>query len=237
MTEQQNATQTPLQVSDERTLREEKILDAAAALLIRFGYRKTTIDDVAREAGVGKGTIYLHWKDKISLFRAVMLRNNALVFDDMRQRIQADPNGGLFHRAIIHGMAAALENPLMTILLKGNSDLYASLKDVYDPQTMGGMIAASDTYFAQLQKEGLIRSDIPPSIISYMIAVMKVGIFNTPDVYGLNNVPTIHQITESLSEIVQKWLEPGQIPQTTSQGKAILGDFVNNIIEYGKQES
>jgi Bacterial regulatory proteins, tetR family len=41
---------------DERQRREERILDAAAALLVRWGFRKTTIDDVAREAGVGKGT-------------------------------------------------------------------------------------------------------------------------------------------------------------------------------------
>ncbi|HEV2580965.1 MAG TPA: helix-turn-helix domain-containing protein [Ktedonobacteraceae bacterium] len=45
---------------DERTLRAERLLDVAAALLVRWGYRKTTLDDVAREAGVGKGTIYLH---------------------------------------------------------------------------------------------------------------------------------------------------------------------------------
>ncbi len=50
--------------SDERKLREERLLDVATTLLVRWGYRKTTIDDVAREAGVGKGTIYLHWKDK-----------------------------------------------------------------------------------------------------------------------------------------------------------------------------
>src|SRR5437764_6276067 len=54
--------------SDERKLREERILDAATTLLVRWGYRKTTIDDVALEAGVGKGTIYLHWKDKTTCF-------------------------------------------------------------------------------------------------------------------------------------------------------------------------
>ena len=63
-----------LEQHDERQQREEQILDAAAALLVRWGYRKTTIDDVAREAGVGKGTIYLHWKDKNELFRAAIWR-------------------------------------------------------------------------------------------------------------------------------------------------------------------
>jgi len=40
------------------------ILDAADRLLARYGYRKMTIDDVAREVGIGKGTIYLHFKSK-----------------------------------------------------------------------------------------------------------------------------------------------------------------------------
>jgi len=40
------------------------ILDAADRLLARYGYRKMTIDDLAREVGIGKGTIYLHFKSK-----------------------------------------------------------------------------------------------------------------------------------------------------------------------------
>src|SRR5215470_14649379 len=78
---------------DERQQREERILDAAAALLVRWGYRKTTIDDVAREAGVGKGTIYLHWKDKNELFRSALVRQQERFSEDAKQRIAADPEG------------------------------------------------------------------------------------------------------------------------------------------------
>jgi AcrR family transcriptional regulator len=42
----------------------EAILDAVDRLLARFGYRKMTMDDVAREAGVAKRTIYLHFSGK-----------------------------------------------------------------------------------------------------------------------------------------------------------------------------
>ena len=44
--------------------REELILDAADRLLARYGFRKMTIDDLAREAGIGKGTVYLHFRSK-----------------------------------------------------------------------------------------------------------------------------------------------------------------------------
>src|SRR5215469_12183543 len=82
--------------AEERRLREEHILDTTSALLVRYGYRKTTIDDVAREAGVGKGTIYLHWRDKNELFRAAIWRESQKATDDMKRRISADPEGGRF---------------------------------------------------------------------------------------------------------------------------------------------
>ena len=104
---------------DERQRREEHILDTAAALLVRWGFRKTTVDDVAREAGVAKGTIYLHWKDKHELFRAALMRAQEQANAEMRQRIAADPEGGLPHRLWTHGMLAALANPLMAAVLKG----------------------------------------------------------------------------------------------------------------------
>ena len=40
------------------------ILDAADRLLARYGYKKMTIDDLAQEVGIGKGTIYLHFRSK-----------------------------------------------------------------------------------------------------------------------------------------------------------------------------
>lgn len=40
------------------------ILDATDVLLARFGYRKMTVEDIANEAGIGKGTVYLHFSSK-----------------------------------------------------------------------------------------------------------------------------------------------------------------------------
>ena len=50
--------------ADPKVSREELILEAADRLLARYGYRKMTIDDLAREAGIGKGTVYLHFRSK-----------------------------------------------------------------------------------------------------------------------------------------------------------------------------
>lgn len=42
----------------------DAILDSAERLLGLYGYTKTTVDDIAQEAGIGKGTIYLHFRGK-----------------------------------------------------------------------------------------------------------------------------------------------------------------------------
>jgi len=54
------------------------ILDAAEKLVSHYGFRKTTIEDVAREAGVSKRTIYVYFATKedvgMSLLRRVVSR-------------------------------------------------------------------------------------------------------------------------------------------------------------------
>ena len=42
----------------------DAILDATDRLLARDGYKKMTIDDLAKEVGIGKGSVYLHFASK-----------------------------------------------------------------------------------------------------------------------------------------------------------------------------
>jgi AcrR family transcriptional regulator len=51
-------------VTSQQVSNRDKILDAAELLLGRYGYRKMTVDDLAAEAGIGKGTIYLSFRSK-----------------------------------------------------------------------------------------------------------------------------------------------------------------------------
>lgn len=52
-----------------------KILEAARALYAEFGLRRTTMDDVAKRAGVGRATLYRRFSEKEQLFKAVLLRD------------------------------------------------------------------------------------------------------------------------------------------------------------------
>ena len=76
-------------MSDERG---NRVLDAAGELLVTHGYRKVTIADVAERAGVGKGTVYLHWASKLELFGAVLVREGVAVGAGARWRaLRSDP--------------------------------------------------------------------------------------------------------------------------------------------------
>lgn len=57
---------------EKKALRQEQILDAAFEAFAAHGYEAARIDDVARHAGIAKGTIYLYFRHKKQLFRAVV---------------------------------------------------------------------------------------------------------------------------------------------------------------------
>lgn len=53
-----------------------RILEAAAKVFGKFGYTKTNIEDIAREAGIGKATIYHYFQNKEDVFLTIV-RNEA----------------------------------------------------------------------------------------------------------------------------------------------------------------
>lgn len=53
-----------------KAARPAEIVDAAMDAFVELGFAGTRLDDVARRAGVAKGTLYLYFDDKAELFRA-----------------------------------------------------------------------------------------------------------------------------------------------------------------------
>jgi AcrR family transcriptional regulator len=81
------------------------------------------IDEIARRAGVGPGTIYRHFATKEALFEAVVEERVRSIIDGAREMLAADPGGALFafFREVIrtgvadHGLADALGGYGMSI--------------------------------------------------------------------------------------------------------------------------
>lgn len=51
---------------------------------MRYGYSKTTIDDIARETGIGKGSVYLHFASKEDIMLSLVDRAVREVLDELR---------------------------------------------------------------------------------------------------------------------------------------------------------
>jgi AcrR family transcriptional regulator len=50
----------------------EQLVQAARQVFARYGYKKTALDDISREARKGKSTIYYYFKSKDDIFKAVI---------------------------------------------------------------------------------------------------------------------------------------------------------------------
>ncbi|WP_378786096.1 TetR/AcrR family transcriptional regulator [Nonomuraea fastidiosa] len=66
--------------SDDRVRR---TMDVTRSLLLRSGYKRTTMDEIARRADIGKGTIYLSWDTKDDLIRTLVIQEIAGVCQDI----------------------------------------------------------------------------------------------------------------------------------------------------------
>lgn len=59
------------------------ILDAAAELFEQYSYRKTTVEEIAQKAGIGKGSVYLHYESKEAIGLAWLHRIHDTMFSTL----------------------------------------------------------------------------------------------------------------------------------------------------------
>src|SRR5437763_17125140 len=71
----------------------EAILEAASRLIHVNGYNNTSLDDVLRESGVGKGNFYYYFKSKEDLGYAILDRVVTLFLGRTLEPCFADPDG------------------------------------------------------------------------------------------------------------------------------------------------
>ncbi|MEV4147816.1 helix-turn-helix domain-containing protein [Amycolatopsis sp. NPDC049691] len=147
--------------AEDRAERAERILDAAAELLLRAGYRRTTIEDVAERAGVGKGTVYLHWKNREELFLAVLLRESVRSIEDLVRAVDADPLAARLSRLTEVQYANVLGRPLLRAGYADDADtlgkLLPKLHAKLDPRHDEAFVE----YLELLAANDLLRTDRP----------------------------------------------------------------------------
>jgi AcrR family transcriptional regulator len=88
--------------------RREQILEAAERLLNHYGPGKTTIADIAREAGVAVGTVYLEFPSKEAIIEALSDSQHRAVLKEMRKAAEAEGAFADRLRAVLDARMRAL---------------------------------------------------------------------------------------------------------------------------------
>ena len=221
--------------TEERSKREERadrILDAAGELMLRWGYNKTTIDDIARSAGVAKGTIYLHWKTREDLFTALMEREYIRLAEDIQQRIASDPEGGTLHGITKHSMLATMKNPLMKAVLLRDTDLLGEwMRKETASESYSQQVAQSLALVEHIRSTGVVRDDIDVRKYVYMLDAITMG-FLVIDQYMPGDFKySDEEIVEMTAEVVERTFasSPPSAPEPDEKTKQ---DISNTLTSY-----
>ena len=85
------------------------LLDVARELFTEHGYAHTSTEEVVRRAGVTRGALYYHYRDKVALFEAVFDEVRAAYMQAISVRVQA-AEGDTWQRLIVTGCQAFIES-------------------------------------------------------------------------------------------------------------------------------
>ena len=183
-------TSVRIQDVHSRKLRAEQILDAAADLLLRWGYKRITIDDVAREAGVGKGTVYLHWKTREELFYSVIMREQLSAVEEQLAALHRDSREVQLHRLVRWKYLTTMRRPILKAVVMGDPDIIGKLAHEAGGADLVKLLGSISTDYVQvLIDNGLMRADMPTGDLIYQMGAMTIGFFTSSDylaVFGWN---------------------------------------------------
>ncbi len=203
-----------------RQERAQRILDAAAVLILRWGYNKTTIDDIARQAGVAKGTIYLHWNTREELFTALMRRERALLSEEVRRSVADDPAGATLRSMLRHSALALLGRPLLKAVLLRDMDVIGKLAHGEEHSTnYTQRMTGFQTYLEVLREHGMVRTDQSLRVQVYLLGAVFMGCLLLaplmPDEWALSD----NELVELIADTVERTLAAEQpAPADAAQG-------------------
>ena len=191
-----------------RQERADRILDAAAELYQRHGYKRVTIDDIAERADIGKGTIYLHWKTRQALSNAVIERELLFGIDEFLSAIQQDPTTTLPHRIASLAYRIVMGRPMLHALYTANWGVLGKLiKSGWGGELVKNINKASNKYLLMLMECNLIRPGISITELSFIYRTIMGGFFLTDSFLSETYSFTLEHKAALLAEAVQRTLE------------------------------
>ncbi|WP_310726798.1 helix-turn-helix domain-containing protein [Streptomyces sp. N2A] len=199
----------------ERAERGERILEVAGELLLAWGYARVTIEEIARRAKVGKGTVYLHWKTKDALLLAVMLKAQASSQQRHVARLRADPLEVLPSRMMRERFQDFLTEPVLRALYTDDCDVLGRLNDHAKKECAELIVEADRTlrrYLEVLRAHGLVRTDTEVRHQQYALLAIATGFFTAETLLHERAPDTPETRAEILARTVRCTLETAPDP-------------------------
>lgn len=180
--------------------RRNQILDAAWATFARQGYHGTTMQDIAREAGISAGAIYRYFPGKEAVLRAIVDRNTRRYSELVREVREGVRTPADALRAIGEAMFLQFQDPMvdthirLDVELRGEALRNANLREAFRQQLTFWRTAMAEI-LRQAQRAGQVRGDVDAeSFIVLAICayeglrqwkLLDPGMFRPNEVYGL----------------------------------------------------
>lgn len=179
--------------------RELRILQAASELFAHYGYDKTTVSDIAREAGISKGALYLHFSSKESLFETLVIHESIQVMDEVLEQLAQDENSGtLFHFYSV-ALIKTSENPFIRAILARDQRVIGEMyQNMSKSQVYSEVRPFRKQFIESLQNNNIIRRDISAKTINYLLTAMRFGLVQINDMLEDDAIPTTEELNHDM---------------------------------------
>lgn len=134
------------------------------------------IDEIARRAGVGAGTVYRHFPAKEDLFRAVIEDRMRNIVDEGRALLDADPAGGIFTlmRAMVLEWGAT-DRGLVEAFAGAGVDINRAV-----PEAEAEFLGMVADLLAAGQTAGTVRADVTvPAVKGLVVGLQAMQAYNS----------------------------------------------------------
>ena len=149
-----------------------RILAAAEERFASFGYRRTGMAEIARDAGVAAGTLYRYFASKEEIFRAVIREGTASWL--ARARAAVAPPGTAIERLARLGTASIefnRENALInSVYRRDNEIIFAPLIEELHEELLRQNVAMIADVIRDGIREGTLR-DVDPEAAAFVLFV------------------------------------------------------------------
>ena len=191
--------------------RPREICAAALAVFAEKGFAAAKLDDIARRAGVSKGTLYLYFKDKEELFRAVVRDTVSPNIDHVRDAIMAAdlPFAQIVPMFLGRLSAVAATMPLGSVvkMVIGESGNFPELARVWQEQVVSKALGIMVGLIEKAQERGEVRPGDPRFHAFTLMGPMLMGLMYREVLQPAGGAPIdIEALARQHSETVLKGL-------------------------------